>query len=302
MKIKSVLSLMLLLGIVCCSVNSYADEGYETAAPATAAKEEAVSAPAQPQVEQTQAPSAAATASPAQTTAAPVEAAVPAAEEAPAIPAPSTDVPNPYTNVSNSEFYSLQQLASELKADADKGLRDAEPKEHGGRYGEDNYIAMRKSFAEAAGTLDTTLRTAPVDIRKVHMTIKALKTIVVDLDDVFVYNPGFLNHLRNWNECKRVLRRVDGVVYREGQLRRVERIWDANQFFRDVGKFFNAHGLLSGVEDHLHRTNPTGPMDSLVGRHGGGRRVTHVWMLPSSTYNSQMTNDRSAFNEDVQQY
>ncbi len=315
------------LAVLCISYTTYSfsDTAEEKAAPATAAQEEA-SAPATANSapEQTVAPKAEATtaavpvapaaeqapvAAPAP--AAPVTEPAPVAAPAPAAPAEvqaaateasATNIPNPYTNVSNPEFYLLQELTSELKADANKGLQDAQARGHAGRYGEGNYIEMLKSFAEAAGTLDTTVRTAPVDIRKVHMSIKALKTLVVDLDDVFVYNPGYLNQIRNWNECKRVLRRIDGTVYREGGFRRVERIWDSNQFFRDVGKFLNVHGLFSGVDDQLHRTNPTGPMDTLVGRHGGGRRVAHVWMLPSSTYNSKMTNDRSTFNEGVQQY
>lgn len=211
-------------------------------------------------------------------------------------------VPNPYTNVSDPEFYLLQILASELAVDAKTGLAQADADAHVGRYGEENYMAMLKSFSEASDTLDEILHNSPIDIRKVHMTIKALKTLVVDIDDVFVYNPTYLNQMRGWNECKRILRRIDGTVYQEGALRRLQTVIDSNQFMKDIGKFLNMNGSLGRMGDGLHRNNPTGPMDRLVGRHTGARRAATVWMLPSGTYQSQATNPRSDMNEAVQQY
>ncbi len=214
----------------------------------------------------------------------------------------SAPMTNPYSNVSNPEFSLLQQMAAELKADALHGLDAAQTTLHAGQYGVDNYVEMIKAFADAAETLDSTLRSSPIDIRNVHMTIKALKTLVLDIDDVFAYNPNYLNQLRNWNECKRILRRIDGIVYREGGLRRFESIVDANPWLRSVGKFFNMHGVLSGVEDTLHRNNTTAPMDALVGHHGGGRKATHVWMVANSTYQGELANGSSAMNEGVTQF
>ncbi len=209
---------------------------------------------------------------------------------------------NPYSNVSNQEFANLRRLAAGLENVSREGLKSAQAKSHGGRYGEDVYLGMRKSFEEAAKTLTGVLSKSPVDTRKVHATIRAMKALVLDMDDVFVYNPSYLHQLRNWNECKRILRRIDGTVYREGALRRAERIWYSNVFLRDMGKFLNVHGLLSGVDDHLHRTNSTGPMDTFVGHHGGGRQTTHVMTLPDAGYQGDLANDRSAMNEGVTQY
>ncbi len=209
---------------------------------------------------------------------------------------------NPYTNMSNSEFTLLQKMAAELNANARAGLESATAAEHAGRYGEDNYIAMRKSFSEAAAELSAILSKSPVDAAKVGAVVNTLKALVLDIDDVFVYNPGYLNHLRNWNECKRILRRVDGLIYREGALRRVETIWDSNSLLRGVGQSLNVHGLLSGMEDNFHRTNLTEPIDNWVGRHGGGRGVTHVWMIPCASHRGELLNDRSEFNETVTQY
>lgn len=319
LKLAAMLAFLFVLAyhIPSAQADDYADE---TAAPATAAKEEA---PADTVVVETTVKEEITTTT---TTSATVDVSLPADISQPESPSPAqgeaianvtatlaeqglasnppaeASVPNPYTNVSDPEFFLLQNLASELATVSKTGLDAAESNAHIGRYGEGNYIAMRKAFAEAAATLNDILHNSPIDLRKVHMTIKALKTIVVDLDDVFVYNPNYLNQLRNWNECKRILRRVDGTVYQEGGLRRLQTTIDSNQYMKNTGKFFNMNGFLGNLGDWLHRNNPTGPMDRLVGRYTGCRRVGTVWMLPSGTYQSSLTNARADMNEVVQQY
>lgn len=270
------------IGLAACSAGAYADVAAEPSS-ATYAQEEIAPGPTAPVAVRT------------------TSAVNPSAATATST-ALSTNVPSPYSNMSDAEFAGLRRLTAELEGTAQEGLEQGQAKSHGGRYGESHYLGMRKSFSEAAQTLTAQLNNSPVDIRNVHMAIKAMKVLVLDIDDVFVYNPSFLHQLRNWNECKRLLRRIDGTVYREGGLRRVERLWDSNAFMRDVGKFLNVHGLLSGVDDHLHRTNSTGPMDTLVGHHGGGRQVTHVMTLPDASYHGQLANDKSAMNEGVTQY
>jgi hypothetical protein len=209
---------------------------------------------------------------------------------------------NPYTNMTDGEFALLQSFASKLEGSAAEGLEAAQSSSHTGRYGEDNYLDLLQSFADSAGSLSSTLQESPVDIRKVHMAIKALKTLVLDIDDVFVYNAGYLNQIRGWNESKRVLRRIDGLVYREGGLRRFERIWDANDILRDAGSRLNMHGALSNLDDRLHRSDKTASFDKLVGREGGGRKAAHVWTLPDASYSGELANDRSTFNEGLKQY
>ncbi len=218
----------------------------------------------------------------------------------PSGPATGT-IPNAYSNMSDPEFYLLQQLSAELARVSKQGLDEALADAHEGRYGESNYIEMRQAFHEAADALNAALRTAPVDKAKVDEAIKAMKLLVLDIDDVFVYNAGFLRQMRNWNECKRVLRRMDGLVYREGGLRRLESIWDASTFFNDIGKTLNVHGLLGNMDDGLHKTNPTGQVDSLIGHHTGGRRVATIWMVPNSVVHGSLQNANSDLNDGLAQ-
>ncbi len=210
-------------------------------------------------------------------------------------------VPNAYSNMSDPEFYLLQQLSAELVRVSKQGMDESLADAHEGRYGESNYIEMRQAFHETADALSASVRAAPVDKAKVDQSIKAMKLLVLDIDDVFVYNAGFLRQMRNWNECKRILRRIDGLVYREGGLRRLQSIWDASTFFNEVGQTLNVHGLLGNMDDGLHKTNPTGQVDSLIGHHTGGRRVGTVWMVPNSIVHGSLQNANSDLNDGLAQ-
>ncbi|MFC2149395.1 hypothetical protein ACFLQ8_01715 [Candidatus Auribacterota bacterium] len=204
--------------------------------------------------------------------------------------------------IAEDEVGLLKTLAAQLEQSARAEVDKVQALSRTGRYNEDILVTQLSAFLDASQKLNAQLAsTSDPTTSEITPVMNLLKTLVVNTDDVFVYDGGYDHVRRDWNECKRILRRIDGLVYRQGFLRRVQSIVDSNKFFKDVGYFFQVNGLLGKIEDKMHGDKMFKPVNDIVGRHGGGRNTTKVMMVPEPTFRTQATqNSRSAFNEDLQ--
>ncbi|MDP8262569.1 MAG: hypothetical protein P9M13_04620 [Candidatus Ancaeobacter aquaticus] len=204
-----------------------------------------------------------------------------------------------YAVIDSNEMGVLQKLCGQLEASAQQEVSKVESLSHAGRYNEDILKTQLISFRDASQKLNAEVTEGTPTAKNLSPVMNELKTLVLNIDDVFVYDAGYDHVRRDWNECKRILRRINGLVYREGVLRRLQNIIDSNEFFKDVGYFFKVHGALGKLEDTLHGDKMFKPINDIVGRHGGGRDTTRVLIVPEPKLNAQSTQNRSSFNEDL---
>lgn len=204
--------------------------------------------------------------------------------------------------ISTDEICLLQKLSQQLEDSAKAELDKVQQLSHGGRYNEDTLNTQLNAFLEASKALNAKVAATPPDEAEITPALAEMKSLVLSIDDIFVYESGYDHVRRDWNECKRILRRIDGVVGRGGIFYRIQNILDSNQFCRDVGFFFQTHGLLGKVDDTLHGDKFFKPVTDMVGGHGGGRDTTHVWMVPEPQHKATTTQNRSSFNEDVNEF
>ncbi|HRZ87325.1 MAG TPA: hypothetical protein P5287_05865 [bacterium] len=196
----------------------------------------------------------------------------------------------------------LINLGKQLQESASSEVEKVTSLTHSGRYNEESLKTQLNAFLCSAKNLNELLAKEPIVELEVKTAVTELKAIVLGIDDIFVYESGYDHVRRDWNECKRILRRIDGVVYREGALRSFEKIIDANQWFKEIGYFLGMHGALSKTEDTMHGDKMFKPVNDIVGHHGGGRNTTEVWQIPQPQFHSQAGQDRSAFNEDLSEF
>jgi hypothetical protein len=204
--------------------------------------------------------------------------------------------------IHDDEVPLLQKLSAQLVESAASELEKVEQLSRSGRYNESELLTKLNSFAETTKALNTIIQTIPIVEADLNQPMSELKSLVLGIDDIFVYESGYDHVRRDWNECKRILRRLDGVIYRAGVLRRIEHIIDANQWFKEIGYFFGMHGALSKAEDTLHGDKMFQPVNDVVGRHGGGRNTTNVWHIPQPQHHAVATQNRSSFNEDLSEF
>lgn len=204
--------------------------------------------------------------------------------------------------IHDDEVPLLQKLAAQLEQSANAEIEKVQQLSHGGRYNENDLLTRLNAFSETAKALNAKIATIPIVEADLNQPLSELKSLVLSIDDIFVYEAGYDHVRRDWNECKRILRRIDGIVYREGFLRRFENIIDANQWFKEIGFFLDTHGLLSKTEDKLHGDKMFKPVNDVVGRHGGDRNTTHVWQIAQPQHTSVQTQNRSSFNEDLSEF
>jgi len=204
--------------------------------------------------------------------------------------------------IHDDEVPLLQKLSAQLEQTAASEVEKVQELSHGGRYNENDLLTQLNAFQETVKNLNGIISKIPIVEADLNQPLTELKALVLRIDDIFVYESGYDHVRRDWNECKRILRRIDGIVYREGLLRRMENIIDANQWFKEIGYFFGMHGALGKAEDALHGDKMFQPVNDVVGRHGGGRNTTNVWQIPQPQHHSVATQNRSPFNEDLSEF
>ena len=117
-----------------------------------------------------------------------------------------------YAVIDSNEMGVLQKLCGQLEASAQQEVSKVESLSHAGRYNEDILKTQLISFRDASQKLNAEVTEGTPTAKNLSPVMNELKTLVLNIDDVFVYDAGYDHVRRDWNECKRILRRINGLV------------------------------------------------------------------------------------------